>query len=72
MNNLVVAIVEDGKPKSFYTSTTQSNLELSENLQSAFIFDSKPLARAAMAAYQSQFPDLEVAVLPVNVTVSLA
>jgi hypothetical protein len=71
MENFVVATLEDGKPNSFYTSATSSNLELSSSLQAALIFNSKPLARSAMAAYQSQFPDLEVAVLSVEISVSL-
>lgn len=71
MHSFVVTILEDGKPESFYTSTTSSNLEMSSDLQAALIFDNKALARTAMAAYQSQFPDLEVSILPVKVSVSL-
>lgn len=72
MNNFVVAIIgEDDKPVGFYTAATQSTLEMSLDLQSAMVFDNKPLARTAMAAYQAQFPDLEVAVLPVTVSISL-
>jgi hypothetical protein len=71
MNKYIVASVIEGKAANFYTAITQSTNELSDNMQDALLIDQKPLARSAASAYQSQFPDLEITVLPVSVTISL-
>jgi hypothetical protein len=72
MNFVIAQMNEDGKPGAFYQSNTPNTLELSEDLQQALVFTSKPSARSAQAAYQREFPDKEIAVVEVTVQVKLA
>ena len=71
MSFVVAEVSDDGKPQAFYQPTTPQSLELTEDLQQAFLFEDKPSARQAQSIFQREFNDKEIAVIEVTTQIKL-